>query len=125
MVVLDTSIVIDYLKGERVVIEKADKYSKFGDAAITFITEYELLKYKGDKVSRTINELIETFLIYHSDDKAAVFAAAIYRELERKGRMINENDILIAGICLSNNETLLTRDADFEMVDNKNIIVIK
>ena len=124
MVVLDTSIVIDYLKGEREAVEAVEKFSK-AKFSITFITEYELLKYRGAAVKKVLNELLTKFIIYHSDDKSAVIAAEIYKNLEDAGELINENDILIAGICLSRNDVLLTKDRDFENINHKNIIVIK
>lgn len=125
MVVLDTSIVIDYLEGKRTVVEAVDKYSKSSEVAITFITEYELLKYKGEKIGRTIGDIVSSFLVLHSDDSAAVLAALIYKNLKSGGKLINENDILLAGICLANNEMLLTGDSDFAKIGNKDIIVIK
>jgi len=124
MVVLDTSIVIDYLKGEKEVVEVIEKFSK-AKFSITFITEYELLKYRGGTVKKAFNDILTRFVIYHSDDKSAVIAAEIYNKLEDKGELINENDILIAGISLSKNDALLTRDKDFEKIGHKSIIVIK
>jgi predicted nucleic acid-binding protein len=38
--------------------------------------------------------------------------------------MINENDLLIAGISLANNEILLTRDKKFANVDDERIKII-
>ena len=124
MVVLDTSIVIDYLRGEKEVLEVVENFSK-AKFSITFITEYELLKYRGDEVKKVFNEILTRFVICHSDDKSAVLAAEIYKNLEAKGNLINENDILIAGISLSKNDILITRDRDFEKINHKNIIVIK
>ena len=125
MVVLDTSIVIDYLEGKKTVVEIVDRYSESSKVTITFITEYELLKYKGDKIGRTIWDIVSSFQVLHSDDSAAVLAALIYKNLKGHGKLINENDILLAGICLANDEILLTGNLDFAKIDNKNIIVIK
>ena len=38
--------------------------------------------------------------------------------------MINENDLLIAGISLANDEALLTRDKKFSVIDNEKIRLI-
>ena len=124
MVVLDTSIVIDYLKGEKEVVEAVERFSKT-KFSITFITEYELLKYRGGAIEKVFNDILTRFVIYHSDDKSAVIAAEIYNKLEDAGELINENDILIAGISLSKNDMILTRDKDFEKIGHKSIIVIK
>jgi len=45
--------------------------------------------------------------------------------LAQKGRMINELDLIIAGIALANNETLITKDRDFLNFESEKIIVIK
>ena len=44
------------------------------------------------------------------DGEAAKKAAILFEELQDAGRMINEIDLLIAGISLAHNEVLLTRD---------------
>jgi predicted nucleic acid-binding protein len=38
--------------------------------------------------------------------------------------MVNELDILIAGIAAANNETLVTKDKDFLNFENAKIIVL-
>ena len=38
--------------------------------------------------------------------------------------MINENDLLIAGISLANDELLLTRDQKFASIDDVNIKIV-
>lgn len=121
MVVLDTNIVVSYLKGNKDVIEAVDLYPK---AAITFITVYELLKYRGKKGFLILEEILDKFYIYQSDNKSAVIAADIYKELEEKGKMINENDILLIGICTANNEILITKDRDFANISNKRIVIL-
>ncbi len=124
MVVLDTSTVIDYLDGDEATVEAVDRHLGGSGAAITFITEYELLKYDGADAGR-MGELISSMHIYHSSDRAALAAAATYRDLRRRGKMINENDILLFGICMANGETLLTGDADFERIGSNDIVVIR
>ena len=39
--------------------------------------------------------------------------------------MVNELDLIIAGITLANNETLVTKDKDFLNFENNKIIVVK
>lgn len=38
--------------------------------------------------------------------------------------MINENDLLIAGISLANDDVLYTRDRKFSMIDDTHIKII-
>lgn len=43
-------------------------------------------------------------------------ASKIYEGLKRSGKMISEFDILIAGIVMCNNETFVSRDEHFGLV---------
>lgn len=92
---------------------------------IISITEYELLKHQ-DKLKREVAiEFIKRVSVYGFDRIAAARAAEISRVLGSSGKRINENDILIAGIALANNEILLTRDKKFERIESGNIKVIE
>ena len=116
MVCLDTSILIDYLKGETGVVALVSSYSEKETLSTTVITEYELLRHP-DKLKRDLaQELLATMKIYHFDREAAAESSRIYRNLKEKGNKVNENDILIAGISLSNKELLITRDGDFKYI---------
>ena len=45
----------------------------------------------------------------------------LFEEPQDAGRMINENDLLIAGISLAHDEVLLTRDKKLASVGKENI----
>ena len=47
----------------------------------------------------------------------------MYRKLSESGRMINELDLLIAGISAANNEVLITRDKDFGKLKSDSIVI--
>ena len=116
MVCLDTSILIDYLKGERGVVALVASYSKEETLSTTVISEYELLRHP-DKLKRDLaQEFLATMKIYYFDREAAAESSRIYRNLKAEGNEVNENDILIAGISLSNKELLITRDGDFKHI---------
>ncbi|MBX8636359.1 MAG: type II toxin-antitoxin system VapC family toxin [Thermoplasmata archaeon] len=112
MTIFDTNVVIDYLRGKETASEiMTDGHSEI---AITVITGYELLKgYRTRKEESTVNELLNRVRIYHFDSRSMIVAGSLYRELKSSGRLKNEADILIAGIVLANNETLITADNDF------------
>jgi predicted nucleic acid-binding protein len=124
LTVFDTNIVIDYLKGSKKAIEIINKYSSEG-IALTFINEYELLRYgEIEQIENVFETLISKIKVYHTTDDAAIRSAQIYKKLKEKGKLIGENDILIAGICLANKETLITNDNDFERLGIDSIIII-
>ena len=83
-----------------------------------------MLKH-SDKIKRELaTELLSTMKIYYFDEGAAEESSKIYRSLKAEGKMINENDILIAGIIISNNESLITRDEGFKNIKESNRISI-
>ncbi|MCL4317221.1 MAG: type II toxin-antitoxin system VapC family toxin [Candidatus Thermoplasmatota archaeon] len=116
MTIFDTNIVIDYLRGKQQASEiMADKHSEI---AITVITGYELLKgYRTKKEETTVNELLNRVRIYCMDNKSMRVSGSLYRELKSRGKLKNEADVLIAGIVLANNETLITADSDFSELE--------
>ena len=116
MTIFDTNIVIDYLRGKQQASEiMADKHSEI---AITVITGYELLKgYRTKKEETTVNELLSRVRIYCMDNKSMRVSGSLYRELKSRGKLKNEADVLIAGIVLANNETLITADSDFSELE--------
>ena len=116
MTIFDTNIVIDYLRGKQQASEiMADKHSEI---AITVITGYELLKgYRTKKEETTVNELLNRVRIYCVDNKSMRVSGSLYRELKSRRKLKNEADVLIAGIVLANNETLITADSDFSELE--------
>ncbi len=124
MACLDTSVVISILKGDDSVRKIVEAYRGREDITTTIITEYELLKHESMIKREIAQELINSMLIYNFDSISAVEAARLFRELTRTGKPINENDILIAGIAIANNELLITRDGNFKNIKDIRILVI-
>ena len=124
MVCLDTSVIIDFISGDKKIIELVNSYALKEAISITAITEYELLKHK-DQIKREIaEEVANSMQIYPFNRASAAEAARLFERLSRVGNMVNENDILIAGISMANNELLITRDAGFGNMDSERIRII-
>ncbi len=124
MAVFDTNIITKYMKGDPHAIEIINHYSS-GNAAITFVNEYELMRYYSQSKNRALfMSMLQNFTIYQSTDSAAEIASKIYNQLKGMGKLISDTDILIAAICLANNETLVTFDKGFKNIQNENIIVL-
>lgn len=127
MVCLDTNIVIDYLHGDKKTVETVAKMalSHGGKSlAITSITMYELFKSKKPKAEEALQGFVDDINLYNLDKDSALASARIFASLSEKGRMINENDILIAGIALANDDILITKDKHFESIENAKILII-
>ncbi len=107
---LDTNIISYYLKG---IESLKDKISSNIDLlSISIISYYEIVSgLQSIDVTKMITEfekfceLIDTINL----DKASILASCkIYASLKKSGKLIDDIDILIAGIALSNNLVMVT-----------------
>lgn len=109
--VVDTDIIIDYLRRRTDVLRTARLHFS---CAMTAVTLYELkaVGVRSERQERLIATLAEVLDVLSFDRKSAEQAAEIWRLLARKGELIGLADILIAGTCLANGLPLLTRNPD-------------
>ncbi|MCW6160364.1 MAG: type II toxin-antitoxin system VapC family toxin [Candidatus Micrarchaeales archaeon] len=125
MICLDTGVIIRLMRSDTKTQEAVEKYAgPEGEISITAITLYELLKNVGMKTFERVSEFLKDVEIYQFDEKAAVIASELYKELEKNGKLINENDILIAGTAIAKGQLLLATDGDFSNLHNSKIIVL-
>lgn len=110
MTFLDTSVIIDFLAGDQKIIAIVKEILSKEDVKTTAITEYELLRHKTKIKKQAAARFLSGVMVSSFDRDAAKKAAELFQELQAAGRMINENDLLIAGIALAYDEVLLTRD---------------
>lgn len=126
-IVVDTDIIIDYLKKRNPGAASLKKaYLKYR-IHITSITVYELL-YGVQKSGKEnfIIRLLKYVTVVPFDDAAAKKAAAIHYNLRNKGMDIGVKDSFIAGICDAHNMPLLTRNINhFKRIPSIKLIVIK
>ena len=118
MVIIDTTIWIDYLRGAR---NKETDYfdrelarQRFG---LTDLILCETLQGIGDEQSftRVLHELREFELFETGGSELAIEAARNFRHLRRRGRTVRKTiDCLIATFCLQHGHSLLHRDRDFD-----------
>ena len=120
MILLDTTACIDYLRGNpdigQVLAQNNDIF------AITSVTIYEVSiglertkRLKSSKVYHSQlavwNKFRALFKILDLTQSAAEKAAEIYDYLVQAGQIVDDNDILIAGIMRSANlQTIITRN---------------
>jgi predicted nucleic acid-binding protein len=71
-----------------------------------------------------INELLGSFNVLYLNDVSISIAADIYKDLESKGKLIDDADILIASMAIASNNILITFDNDFRHINSKLIKVI-
>ncbi len=121
MVVLDTNVVIDYLIGKENIVKIVDSYAE-DELSITFVNEYELLKHNR---RRNLENAIRNLRVHHSSEAAALAAAKAYQSLKLSGKMVSDSDLLIFGLCVANNEILITQDKDFANLESESVLLIE
>ena len=124
MTFLDTSVIIDFLAGDKEIVALVKEINEKEEIKTTTITEYELIRHKTKIKRQAAEKFLSGVPFVLSTDPAARKAALLYEKLRKAGKMINENDLLIAGISLSNDELLLTRDQKFCSIDDVNIKIV-
>jgi predicted nucleic acid-binding protein len=123
MVILDTGLAIDYMHGVKKAKDALTRY-RGQQVGITILTKYELIRGESERNTVAIRSLLENSLIYYFTDAATEEAARIYNDLKRRGKPIQEIDMLIAAISIVNGETLLASDGGFSNIRSTNIIVV-
>ena len=133
MILLDTSACVDYLIGNKELKKAIEAHEDL--IHITSITVYEM-NIGFERTRRKISEkrykqlykpwleFINSMEIFPLGYKEAERAAKIYDFLESQGERIADNDILIAGIMLTNGiKEIITRNVNhFERIEGIDII---
>jgi predicted nucleic acid-binding protein len=109
MTLIDTSVLIDILKG---------KLNKVGDA-LSIISVMEVIRVlEKDKRLKVFERLKEIYAIYPIDEKVALEYAQLYYELKEKGITMADLDLIIASTAKAHNEKIITKDKDFLLLSN-------
>lgn len=122
MVLVDTSVLIDYLKD--IDNEPTTKFQSILDSGIpyginSFIYQELLQGVKTEKAFNELKEYLDTQRFYRLKSEIESFAnsALIYLKCREKGLTISSTiDCIIAQTVLENNLLLLHNDSDFEKI---------
>ena len=117
---LDTNIISFYLKGDPSLKEKV--LNNIGSIAISIISYYEIVSgLQSINATKRIDEfdkfcaLID---IVNLDNASILASCKIYSSLKKSGNLIDDIDILIAGIAKSNNLVMVTDNTrHFERIE--------
>lgn len=118
MIVADTDVLIDYLRGEGPLADRVAFELEHG-LATTVVTAFELWAgaIGSRKRERAVDTLLGALTILPLDAEDARCAASLRRALETGGKTIGMADSLIAGMCVRHRAVLITRNrAHFERV---------
>lgn len=122
MILVDTSVLIGFLKGQ--LDDKTELFKEILSRDIPFgISSYtyqEVLQgARNEKEFQTLKEYLSTQQIYYLESEASTFekAAKLYFNLRRKGVTPRSTlDMLIALTAIENNLALIHNDSDFDMM---------
>jgi len=107
MILLDTTFLIDFLRGKKNAVELIEK-SEGNTIYTTEINVFELItgvyisKQDTKKHIEQVKALISRINVLSLDRKSSIKAGEIAGRLIKKGKRIEETDCLIAGIALAN-----------------------
>ena len=126
---LDTSVLIGIQRREKDVIEKINelKNSHFRPASISFINYFEFYEGLLDKnvKNRQINiDFINKFNCLRASSITAEILALLKSKCEKKGIVIGLADLIVASHTKENNMVLVTKDRDFEKIEDIIKIII-
>lgn len=121
MVCLDTTFLIDVLRG-RALVEQLEKQLPLQKNMITVASPSVMELVKGLHLAATalrvtkrelsrITEIISSLEVLSLDKDSAVLAGEIEAFLVNAGATIDLEDIMIAAIAIKNDESLVTRNA--------------
>ncbi|MFT4892831.1 MAG: tRNA(fMet)-specific endonuclease VapC [Candidatus Nanohaloarchaea archaeon] len=111
--ILDTSVLIDILKGEDEMKKVEREIDREGSVFITPITIMELWEgiHRSDHTDRErekVSELLSSLNTIGFNTESSKKAGKISADLLSKGKPVDVEDIMIGAIALQNNEKVLT-----------------
>jgi predicted nucleic acid-binding protein len=118
MVIVDTTVWIDYLRGLR--NNETDYFDRELGRQRFGLTDFilcETLQGVGDQntFTRVLRELRKFEVFETGSQELAIEAARNFRNLRRRGRTVRKTiDCLIATFCLRHWHSLLHRDRDYD-----------
>lgn len=117
MIIVDTSVWIDYFNGKDTAhCDVLDNALKFHQVGICDVILMEILQgFKNDKDYLTAKSALLKLPIFEIINKDnAIIYADYYRTLRKQGITIRKsNTMMIAGFCIQNQLPLLFSDGDF------------
>ncbi|HKK27510.1 MAG TPA: type II toxin-antitoxin system VapC family toxin [Gemmatimonadota bacterium] len=113
MIVVDSDVLIDALRGRPDAARRLDLELQTGALATTSVSAFELRSgVRSGEAAGKVETLLAALTVLPFDEEAAEKAADVRRTLESEGEGIGMADYMIAGICLTRSGLLLTRNRE-------------
>jgi len=109
LAIVDSDVLIDLLQGLR--RPEVARLSLVHELAVTTISQFEVGRGATSLATLALFERITAdWQVFSFDSAAASQAAAVYLDLRQAGTPIDTGDVMIAGIALSNEAAVITRN---------------
>ncbi|PIN91372.1 hypothetical protein COU57_01010 [Candidatus Pacearchaeota archaeon CG10_big_fil_rev_8_21_14_0_10_32_14] len=111
--ILDSSFIIDLLKGDERALNKSKDIGKNEIIKTTTINSFEVLQggeYARKDEKEKINRFFDNIEIIDFDFNSSKKGGKIHSDLIKNGIEIDPEDSMIAGIALIHNEKILTKN---------------
>ncbi|MDI6689499.1 MAG: type II toxin-antitoxin system VapC family toxin [Actinomycetota bacterium] len=105
---MDTDVIIWYLRGKEDTVSLIKNLSKEGELAISAISRTEILMGTLEKERTATEEFLNALSTYNVDVYTADMAGDFIKEYRAKGITLEIPDALIAATAIANNLTLVT-----------------
>ena len=127
--VFDTSILISVERGDKETINKLkDLYKSHPSSPqLTFISFFEYLtglKIRKNKSFETNLIFLRKFSVLHTSNSSAEILSDLKIKYDKKGMLLSLVDLLSASIVIDNNLVFVTKDKDFEKIEELKKIII-
>lgn len=126
--ILDTSFLIDVLRGENTVAEAVQTVDERGTAQVSSVTVMELwegihLAESSERERKVTENLLTDVRELPFDRECATTAGEVNARLQRNGTPIEAADVMIAATALVHDVPVVTNNVDhFERVDELEIL---
>lgn len=128
MACLDTTFLVDLLRGKEEISKLKDELSK-SESVLTVASPSIMEIWLGacqakasEKEKEKINQLLLSLEILSLDEKSAKEAGEIEAELLNKGQIIETEDIMTASIAKMNGEKVVTRDRHYAKISGLKVL---
>lgn len=126
---IETSVIVSYLRGNEETVEAIDNLA--GEFSSSFVCLAELYEgiYRVKDTKKAEQGVLDFFTglseVYGLDKEIAQQFGKVRAELKKKGKVIEDLDILISATCLAHRLILVTYNpGHFQRVKNLDILVL-
>ncbi len=122
--VLDTSIIIEIERSNKEIIAKLNELRKIypGPPRISFMSYFEFLyglRKKSIENKSKAQKFLELFEVIHTTNITAHYLVQLKEKYE-----LSLTDLFIASQIMETNNVLITKDKDFEQIDEINKVIL-